>query len=172
MGTKNRYKLNPKRNLESIRINRVTIFSDDILSGKEWEQFTINKDNIEPILVHCTAKDLADKKEVVEKRVIEKDVIELSTMEEKGEREDGDKEDGDKVLKSDRNDMVDVFSKLPGIGKVSAAKIYDSGICTLGDMIKADPENISKIVGRFFTTEKAKVAIDGAKDLFRQSYTE
>lgn len=155
MAKKRYFKLNPKRHAKSVRINRVTVTSGSILSGDKWEQFTVRRDGCEPVLVEANVK----KKGVVSRE--KKNPAEDEKKFVKGESVISEKPQ----MVPDRNEMVEVFSELSGIGKVSAAKIYDSGICTLVDMAKADPVKLSETVGRFFTEEKAKVAINDARSL-------
>ena len=171
MAKKRYFKLNPKRNAKSVRINRVTVNSDSILSGDKWEQFAVRKDGREPVLVEASVK----KKAVVsrEKKSSAENEKKSSAENEKKSSAENEKKFVKKEsvvvdkprMVPDRNEMVEVFSELSGIGKVSAAKIYDSGICTLVDMAKADPVKLSETVGRFFTEEKAEVAINDARSL-------
>ncbi len=164
------FKLNPKRHSKRVRVNKQTITEGMFVEGKKWEPFAIARGSVYPLLVEVDAKEVKKlSKEQKERDAETKDAEPVSVEANVDNKEDSIKETDEVKPGPSRDEMVEVFSGLSGIGKVSAAKIYDSGIHTLSDMVDADPEDISKTVGRFFSKDRAEVAINDARDMLLHS---
>lgn len=107
---------------------------------------------------------MQEKKKAKESQEIE--IEEGSSVSDEGiEEEELDEEElkkGVDVLS--RGEVIELFSSIKGLGKVSAAKLYDAGVRSLQKLADSNSEELSEIVGgKWFTAEKAESVISKAR---------